>query len=473
MWRRWEPPGLGRWVIAAAMLLSACSSSSAKPPLASDRPTPGAPVTGTPVSTQALPPLPPGWPATTVQLGMADSPGGAAALKERAAFGFRYQYLSAGVNTGEGWATWTPDGAFVTTYIQDSLSNGIVPVFTYYQMRQSLPGAKESEAKGNADNLQNTATMTAYFNDLKLFFQRAGAFPNTTVVLHVEPDLWGYIEQKSSRDDAATVPAKVAATGLSELSGLPDNAAGFAQAIKKLRDSYAPNVLIGYHMSGWGTGNDITYSDPGNSTIDALAARASRFYLSLGTRFDISFAEFSDRDAAFKQFQNGDDGASWFNAGDFARLARFLGDFSAGSRTRIVMWQIPLGNTKMRAMNNTWDHYQDNRVEWLLDDASRRNLRAYVNAGVIAFLFGRGADGATCACDAADDGTTNPPPMNGNTGTSISADDDGGFFQQKARAYYAAGAMPVAGGGATSTPAPPANSAPKNPTVDPIPGTPR
>ncbi|MDE3094366.1 MAG: hypothetical protein KGK07_00005, partial [Chloroflexota bacterium] len=56
-------------------------------------------------------------------------------------------------------------------------------------------------------------------------------------------------------------------------------------------------------------------------------------------------------------------------------------------------------------------------------------------------LFGRGADGATCACDAAGDGITNPAPINGNTGVSLSADDDGGFFRQKAAAYYAAGAM--------------------------------
>jgi hypothetical protein len=31
---------------------------------------------------------------------------------------------------------------------------------------------------------------------------------------------------------------------------------------------------------------------------------------------------------------------------------------------------------------------------------------AYARAGVVAFLFGRGANGATCACDAAKDGVT-------------------------------------------------------------------
>ena len=45
-------------------------------------------------------PLPAGWPAR-IELGMADSPGGAAAMRATAPFLFRYQYLAGGVNTGE------------------------------------------------------------------------------------------------------------------------------------------------------------------------------------------------------------------------------------------------------------------------------------------------------------------------------------------------------------------------------------
>ena len=95
----------------------------------------------------------------------------------------------------------------------------------------------------------------------------------------------------------------------------------------------------------------------------------------------------------------------------------------------------------MRAMNNTWNHYQDNKVEWLFDDPGRANLGAYVRSGVVAFLFGRGGDGATCACDAAGDGTTNPAPIGANTRISISSDDDGGYFRERAAAYYANGAL--------------------------------
>jgi hypothetical protein len=451
---------LRHWNNAAATInVSAATASPTPGPSATPPPT------ATPGPSGGLPALPAGWPSNVLQLGMSDEPGGAAALKGIAPFGFRSKYLAGGVNTGNGWATWNSDGRFVTYYIQDSVAQGITPVFSYYMIYQSQPGVGQSESSGVLTNLQNAATMTAYFNDLKLFFQRAGAFPNNPVVLHVEPDMWGFIQQRASNDNAATVSVQVAATGLSELSGLPNNAAGLAQGIVRLRDSYARNVLLGYHVSVWGTGIDIAYSDPSDASVDALGTRAGTYYRSLGANFDLAFAEFSDRDAAFHQLVNGRSGA-WWDAEDYRRNVRFLGRFVSVAQERVVMWQIPFGNTKMRAMNNTWNHYQDNRVEWLLDEPARSHLAAYRDAGVIAFVFGRGADGATCACDANDDGVTNPAPINGNTRDSLSADDDGGFFKDRARAYYNQAAMTLSGG--TPAPSPtPSPTAPPSPSPSP------
>jgi hypothetical protein len=407
-----------------------------------------------PPSGSTLPALPSGWPSR-LELGRFDCAGCAAATRAAAPFGFRYVYLAGGVNTGNGWANWNPGGAFAFNFIQDSAANGIVPVFTYYMLLQSLPGGPD-EATADNTNLNNTATMTAFWNDLKLFYQRAGAFPNNLVVLDVEPDLWGYLQQRSTNDNAATVSAKVAATGVAELAGLPDTAAGFAQAIVRLRDRYAPNVVLGYELSIWGTGTDILYADPADATIDSLATRSGQFFRSLGARFDVTFTDPSDRDAAFKQAQYGVGAAAWWDAGDYQRHMRYMSRYVQVSGTRVVLWQIPLGNTKMRAMNNTWNHYQDNQVEWLLDEPSRSHLQGYVQAGVIGLLFGRGADGATCDCDANGDGMTDPSPINGNTMASRSADDDGGFFKWKTQDYYAAGAMPLPGSIApTPTPTPP------------------
>ncbi len=383
---------------------------------------------------------------------MADGPGDAAGIRATAPFAFRYQYLAGGA--GSGWTHWsgTP-GDFVNSYTQESLNNGITPVFTYYQLRQTAPNNTNTD-DGAADfaNLQNSGAMTAYYNDLKTFYQHAAAFPNSMIVLHVEPDLWGFMEQRSSSDNAATVPAQVAATGMPELAGLPNTLVGFAQAIVRLRNTYAPNVVLGYHLSVWGTRNDILYSDPDDRTVTDLATRAGNFYTSLQAGFDIAFAEYSDRDAAFKQYVYGDGGAAWWNDADFTRNELFISRFVSVAQKRVVFWQIPGGNTRMLAQNNTWEHYQDNKVEWLLDDMSRANMNAYVQAGVVAFLFGRGADGATCFCDAAGDGITNPAPINGNTRTSLNADDDGGFFRDRAANYYRVGAMTLPMGGAAPTP---------------------
>src|SRR5262249_11264869 len=151
---------------------------------------------------QAQAPLPAAWPRQ-IELGLADSPGGAAAMKSTTAFKFRYQYLAGGANTGSGWATWNANGDFATFYIQDSMANGIIPVFTYYMMLQSAPGGG-SESNADSTNIQNTSTMTAYYNDVKLFFKKAGAFPTQPVVLHVEPDLWGYMEQLAANNNAST-----------------------------------------------------------------------------------------------------------------------------------------------------------------------------------------------------------------------------------------------------------------------------
>jgi hypothetical protein len=365
-----------------------------------------------------LPPLPKGWPHT-LQLGVADSPGGAAALRRSAPFGFRYQYLAGGVHTGQGWSTWNPNGTFASMYVADSWKHGEIPVLTYYMLLQSKPGGG-GEAQADLANLRNPETMSAYWDDVRLLFARVhGTKP---VVVHVEPDLWGYLEQANAVDLASS----------------------FAQQWVKLRDQLAPNVVLAYHMSGWGTKHDIVYEKPSDATVRGYASQSAAFYRSLHARFDVAFEDFSDRDAGFYVKINGNPN-TWFKPADFHRHLLYAQTFVRLAGVRMVAWQIPLGNTLMRAMNNTWDHFQDNRVQWLLGDGSRSRLRAYVAAGFVGFLFGRGADGATCACDAAKDGVTNPAPINGNSRPSLSADDDGGYFKAQARSYYRAGARPLPG----------------------------
>ena len=399
----------------------------------------------TPLQASTVPAMPPGW-SSTLQLGMSSGPDQAAAMRAKAPFGMRYQYLAGGVNTGGGWATWNPDGSFVTNYVQESRRQQMLPVFTYYMLTQSAPGrgSGPNEPEAVRANVSNPETMHAYYQDLRLFFQKAGADKKQPIVLHVEPDLWGFLHQRIGGDDAANVPILVGSAGLPELADLPDDLRGLRPGDRSAARRGTPRTSCSATTSAPGVPAP-TRSSATPATPPWTTWRAARplFYRSLGADFDLVFAEFSDRDSGFRHQVYGDKGRSWWDADDFNRHLRFLSRIADLTGKRIVLWQIPYGNTRMRAMNNTWNHFQDNRVEWLLDDGDREHLRQYVQAGVIAFLFGRGADGATDASDAASDGVTDPPPINGNDRPSLNADDDGGYFGERAAAYYREGPLPL------------------------------
>jgi hypothetical protein len=329
--------------------------------------------------------------AGRLELGLAGQPGGAAAMRKAAPFGYRYQYLAGGANTGGGWSTWNENGTFVTRYIAESAAAGITPVFTYYMLRQSLPGRDVAdEAKADIGNLRSRATMKAYWRDLALFFKRAGS-RHRRVLLHVEPDMWGFLEQAGRRKLARA----------------------FARRVVSLRNRFARNVALGYHLSVWGTKTDIAIQDPPPARVDRLAANSAAFYRSLRTRFDVVFGEFSDRDSGFKEHVYGQPRKdAWWTRADFARHVRYLRGFHRVVRRPIFLWQIPLGNA---SLPDTWDRFRDNRPQWLLGKGSAAHRAAYKRAGVRALLFGGGADGTT------------------------SEKTDGGWFLRHARAYYRRG----------------------------------
>ena len=326
--------------------------------------------------------LPRSWPKQ-LQIGVTSQPGTAADLRRQAPFGVRYQYLAGGVNTGGGWATWNENGAFVSRYIAESRAAGITPVFTYYQLLQSKPAAGGDEKAKDLANLRNPQTMAAYWKDLALFLRRAkGQRP---VVAHIEPDLWGYLQH----------------------AGDVRTARRFADRIVRLRNRLAPNVVLAWHLSIWGTGEDPTYSNPPIGHMAALAATSARFWRAAhGGRFDLTFVDVEDRDAGFNAKINGDPHSGW-DAADYDRAAAYLRAFHRRTHTPLVIWQIPLGNS---TLPDEWGAFKDNRVEtWLGHRARLTQLR---DAGVVALLFGGGAEGTT------------------------SPQTDGGLFFRLSAAYY-------------------------------------
>ncbi|HXX92675.1 MAG TPA: hypothetical protein VEN81_03520, partial [Planctomycetota bacterium] len=345
-------------------------------------------------------------------------------------FGYRSQYLSGGVNTGAGWSTWNnPPGDFAALYMtasDASASGAIISVFDYYQIVGSSPNAGSQ----NPDpKLQNPATMASYYGDFKLLMTTCKTF-GKTVIVHVEPDFWGFC-QSAHGNKPETIPVCVSNTGLADAAGLNDNLCGFAQLLVKLRDLYAPNVLIAFHASAWGTGSDLI-----KNKVDpvAQANAIGGFFTSLGANFDLVFHDPADRDAGYYQYVVGDGGASWWAApADFNRYQSYLAQMATVTGRRNILWQVPLGNTKTKTCNNSNGHYQDNRVEYWLDDAPHANIQAYANADVIGIIWGAPQNGTTHYDDSAGDGVTNP----GATGTTETvSDDDGGYLRAKGAAYY-------------------------------------
>jgi hypothetical protein len=335
----------------------------------------------------ALVALPIGWPHHLV-LGLSDPPGDAAKLERQAPLDMRYQYLAGGVNTGSGWSTWNPNGSFVTLYVNESLAAHVIPVFTYYQLLQSHPSAGTDELHRDISNLRNHATMQAYWSDWKLLLRRVAAAAGThAVIIHVEPDAWGYLEQAGD-------------TAL---------ARSFAEHLIALRDELAPHALLAWHLSVWGTKEDPTYSKPSLPHMDALAAKSARFYKALHAHFDLVFNDVADRDSGFYRVIYGNPHTAWGPA-DFRRHDAYIAGFTRRTGVPVVIWQIPLGNT---TLNDTWGHFRDTRVQWWLGSGSAPHLRATRDAGVIGLLFGGGADGTT------------------------SANTDGGLFYRLAGTYLA------------------------------------
>ena len=80
-------------------------------------------------------------------------------------------------------------------FVQSAWSRKTVPVLTYYMLLQSNPAGGD-EGQTDVAHLRDPQLMQAYWDDVRLLFQRVrGTKP---VVIHIEPDLWGYLEQQNA-----------------------------------------------------------------------------------------------------------------------------------------------------------------------------------------------------------------------------------------------------------------------------------
>jgi hypothetical protein len=356
----------------------------------------------------------------------------------------RYRYFTKGwVNN---WGYGPRDGGWGMNYLKECAEAGFIPAVQYYQLLGE-PGGGELQA---LSKVQNVATMKGYFEDFKIFMQRVKEFHKPVLVL-LEADAFGFLEQQA-KDNPGT-HAAVKETGLPELASLPDTVAGWGLAFLQLRKTVgASNAILGVHVSAWASGKDMTYlsvSDPIPPEVDKVYDFLAPLGLganATGQTFDLMVGDPLDRDSDFYQVKGNE--KRWWDAADnapitsasFNRYAEWLRLLNLKAGKRWVLWQIPLGNSNHKNVENKGgpsEGFKDNRPEYFFGEGAAAHRKKFADAGVISLLFGGGASGTSSY--------TNDLYKDGEL-----------FMKTRAGAFLKAGGLtiPASGGRGTGVPKP-------------------
>src|SRR5580698_6480332 len=291
-----------------------------------------------------------------------------------APYDLRYVYLSGGLFTsetpctacgGSACSTWwgcynSPPGAYATLFLSSagSASPAQIPMFTYYEILQTAEATISGFQEGTAE-VTTAATdvgiMTRYYNDWRFLLQKIGG---AKVLLHIEPDFWGYVRQAG---DPTTLAAAVSSANSIDCSAMPSTIGGMGQCMIAMVRKYAPHALVGLQASAWNiAGNTDTSVD-----VTTDAAQVATELAACGqTKADFVVVETSDRDAGYYQLVESRD--TWWDPTDtqlpdYAQDLTWIKALTEALGTPALYWQTPLGNA---SQNNTANHYQDNRVDY-------------------------------------------------------------------------------------------------------------
>lgn len=346
-----------------------------------------------------------------VLVGLSGDDGAAAG----APYDLRYQYLAGPLPDGAGpcascasgctaagqscanaagcgwWGCWQwdqlPPGQFAADFVAAARGRGQIPMITYYLI---LPASGVAEGTAEATQAATSpAFMARYLADWRFLLQRIG---EETAFLHVEPDFWGYAQHASLDAGAApsAMPAAVASANPLDCGGCGDTLAGLGRCLVGMVRKYAPNARVGLHASGWGTKWDVLLNANASFDVAGEARKLGAFLKAVGADAgDFLVADMSDRDAGYYQSMSRD---TWWDASN-ATLPHFHQAFAWGAAVAetvgrpMLWWQIPVGNM---AQSNAPDHWQDNRVDYLLTHPAE-----VAAAHGLGLAFGAGAAGQT------------------------------------------------------------------------------
>jgi hypothetical protein len=223
--------------------------------------------------------------------------------------------------------------------------------------------AGKDDAIGAVSAIDRADLLTLYMNDYRFFLQKIG---KSHEAIDLEPDFWGFAR---SQGDLNKIPAKVSSANPRDCRTQKNSAAGLARCLIAMAHKYAPNTAVGLHLTCWDWPGHIK--------------KCVKDYVKLGAKnADFLVSDVSDRDAGwYAQPAHGARDAFW-TPKKVAAVMRFYQRMAEGTGKPIVLWQIPLGNM---AQNNTRNHYQDDKVDWLF-----AHMKQVAAAHIVGLLFGPG-----------------------------------------------------------------------------------
>ncbi len=353
-----------------------------------------------------------------------------------APYDLRYIYLSGGLFasatpctacgsscSSSWWGCYdSPPGAYATDFLAsaEGASPAQIPMFTYYEILQTAEATISGFQEGTAEATEaatNVGIMTRYYNDWRFLLQQVG---QTKVMLHIEPDFWGYVRQAGN---PVSLAAAVASANPTDCATLPATIAGMGQCMIAMARKYAPHALVGLQASAWNIASNATAGV--DVTTDATAVAAVLAACGQSTA-DFVVVETSDRDAGY--YQTAESRDTWWDPTDttlpdYAQDLTWIKALTEALGVPALYWQTPLGNA---AQTNVTNHYKDNRVDYFFGgSASQVESAAPVTvpshwselaaAHVVGVAFGAGA------------------------GDQTDPDTDGGNLAAKTKAYIASG----------------------------------
>ena len=280
------------------------------------------------------------------------------------------QYLD--VIGSSSWVNWnSPAGAYVTLVAQHADQLGAIPMFTLYQMA--------ANGDGVLTGLTNTRFMAQYWSNVRLMFQKLGAYGKPALV-NLEPDFWGYTDRVNP--DPTRMKAYVSLD--SDCSTLPNTVAGVAACLVQTARKYAPNAYVGFPPS----------------LFPDLAGHELAYMQKLGAgQADFVVMQTLDRDAGcFEAQYQPDDcvrgGSGWYwdennqTSPNFSEHFALASSFHQGLALPLLWWQTPLGVPA--AQPSQGSPWRDNRVHYFLNHASE-----LVAAGGLGVVFSPGQSAQT------------------------------------------------------------------------------